>query len=96
MKQDFQLILFADNNFSVLNRILNILNRRRVRIRSLEAREDSSDIHQGSVAMVIHTQADMAEKVKVQIEKLIEVEAVSYRSYPGTLKSNARIAYTLK
>ena len=95
MKQDFQLVLFADNNFSVLNRILNILNRRRVRIRSLEAREDANDIHQGSVSMVIYTHIDMAEKVKLQLEKLIEVEAVSYRLHPGPQKAKASIAYTL-
>ncbi len=95
MKQDFQLVLLADNNFSVLNRILNILNRRRVRIRSLEAREDATDIHQGSVSMIIHTSADLAEKVRLQMEKLIEVEAVSYRLKPGPQKKNSIIAYTL-
>lgn len=95
MKQDFQFVLFADNNFSVLNRILNILNRRRVRIRSLEAREDSNNIHRGSVFMVIHTHAELAEKVSLQLEKLIEVEAVSYSRYPGVEKKNAIIAYTL-
>jgi hypothetical protein len=29
--------------------------------------------------MLLHTTTDMAEKVKVQLEKLIEVEEVSYR-----------------
>lgn len=94
MKQDFQMILFAENNFSVLNRILNILNRRRVRIRSLEAQEDPDNIHQGSVSMVIYTQADMAEKVKLQLEKLIEVEAVSYRVHPAPQKKATSIIYS--
>lgn len=95
MKQNFQLVLFADNNFSVLNRILNILNRRRVRIRTLEAREDADDIHQGTVSMVIYTHSEMAEKVKLQMEKLIEVDAVSYKPIPGSQKKSASIAYTL-
>jgi acetolactate synthase small subunit len=35
MKHDFTMELTAENNFSVLNRIINILNRRRVRIKKL-------------------------------------------------------------
>ena len=43
MKQEFTLELVADNNFSVLNRIINILNRRRVRIKKLMAHENEND-----------------------------------------------------
>jgi len=78
IKQDLMLFLTADNNFSVLNRIINILNRRRVRIRTLEAYENPEDYHKGRVVMLIHTTTEMAEKVKLQLEKLIEVEEVSY------------------
>ncbi len=69
----------SDNNFSVLNRIINILNRRRVRIKKLMAHENEDDFRRGGVIMLLHTTGDMAEKVKVQLEKLIEVEEVSYR-----------------
>lgn len=80
MKQDLKMFLTADNNFSVLNRIINIMNRRRVRIRTLEAHENPEDFHRGRVTMLIHTTPEMAEKVKLQLEKLIEVEEVSYHA----------------
>jgi acetolactate synthase small subunit len=79
MKQDFTMEVASDNNFSVLNRIINILNRRRVRIKKLMAHENEDDFRRGGVIMLLHTTQDMAEKVKVQLEKLIEVEEVSYR-----------------
>ncbi len=74
--------LSADNNFSVLNRIINILNRRRVRIRTLAAQEHPDDFRKGSVSMVIHTTTEMADKVKLQLEKLIEVDQVTYQVQP--------------
>jgi (p)ppGpp synthase/HD superfamily hydrolase len=43
MKQDFTLEIAADNNFSILNRIVNVLNRRRVRIKKLMAHENEDD-----------------------------------------------------
>ena len=79
MKQDFTMELTADNNFSVLNRIINVLNRRRVRIKKLMAFENENNFRQGGVIMLLHTTPDMTEKVKVQLEKLIEVESVSYQ-----------------
>ncbi len=79
MKQDFTMELSSDNNFSVLNRIINILNRRRVRIKKLMAHENEDDFRRGGVIMLLYTTHDMAEKVKVQLEKLIEVDKVSYR-----------------
>ncbi len=78
MKQDFTMEVAADNNFSVLNRIINILNRRRVRIKKLMAHENEDDFRRGGVIMLLHMTPDMAQKVKVQLEKLIEVEEVSY------------------
>lgn len=79
MKQDFTLELSSDNNFSVLNRIINILNRRRIRIKKLMAHENEDDFRRGGVIMLLYTTHDMAEKVKVQLEKLIEVDKVSYQ-----------------
>jgi len=79
MKQDFIIELNAENNFSVLNRIINILNRRRVRVKKLVATEAENDFRRGSVVMTVHTTIDMVEKVKAQIEKVIEVETVIYK-----------------
>jgi len=76
MKQDYTLELTADNNFSVLNRIINILNRRRVRIKKLMAHENENDFRRGGVIMLLFTTPDLIEKVTVQLEKLIEVDSV--------------------
>lgn len=76
MKQDFTISLAAENNFSVLNRIINILNRRRVRIRKLMAHEIETDFRRGGVLMLVYTTPDLVEKVKYQLEKLIEVDEV--------------------
>ncbi len=76
MKQDFTMEVAAENNFSVLNRIINVLNRRRVRIKKLMAHEYEQDFKRGSVVMLVFTTSDLIEKVKLQLEKLIEVEEV--------------------
>jgi acetolactate synthase-1/3 small subunit len=76
MKQDFTLEIAADNNFSVLNRIINVLNRRRVRIKKLMAHENENDFRRGGVIMLLFTTPDMIEKVSAQLEKLIEVDMV--------------------
>ncbi|HEY8934809.1 MAG TPA: ACT domain-containing protein [Cyclobacteriaceae bacterium] len=78
MKQDFTLEITADNSFSILNRIVNVLNRRRVRIKRLVALEHEEDFRKGVAIMLLYTTADMMEKVKHQIEKLIEVEYANY------------------
>jgi len=78
MKRDFTIEIAADNNFSVLNRIINVLNRRRVRIKRLMAHEDENDFRRGGATMLLHTTPEMIEKVKHQLEKLIEVENVIY------------------
>ena len=78
MNQDFTMELTSDNNFSVLNRIINILNRRRVRVKKLMAHENEDDFRRGGVVMLLYTTHDLIEKVKVQLEKLIEVEEVNY------------------
>ncbi len=80
MKQDYTLELTADNNFSVLNRIINILNRRRVRIKKLMAHENENDFRRGGVIMLLFTTPDLIEKVTVQLEKLIEVDNVKVYS----------------
>jgi acetolactate synthase-1/3 small subunit len=78
MKQDFTLEIAADNNFSVLNRIVNVLNRRRVRIKKLIAHENEEDFQKGGAVLLLHTTPDLMEKVKYQLEKLIEVEYANY------------------
>jgi acetolactate synthase small subunit len=78
MKQEFTLEIAADNNFSILNRIVNVLNRRRVRIKKLIAHEFDGDFHRGGAVLLIYTTADLVEKVKHQLEKLIEVESANY------------------
>ena len=80
MKQDFTLEIHSDNNFSVLNRIVNILNRRRVRIKRLIAHEAEDDFRRGVAVLLLFTTEDMMEKVKHQLEKLIEVEHAIYYS----------------
>jgi len=80
MKQDFTLEIAAENNFSILNRIVNVLNRRRVRIKKLIAHEIAEDFHKGGATLLLFTTPEMMEKVKHQMEKLIEVEYANYYS----------------
>ncbi len=82
MKRNFTLAIHSDNNFSVLNRIVNILNRRRVRIKKLVAHENENDFTRGVAFILVHTTPDLMEKVKHQLEKLIEVEQALY--YEGS------------
>jgi len=76
MKKEFTIEIAADNNFSILNRIVNVLNRRRVRIKKLQAHENEGDFRRGGAVLLLHTTTDMVEKVKLQLEKLIEVDEV--------------------
>lgn len=78
MKEDFTLEIAADNSFSILNRIVNVLNRRRVRIKRLVALEHEEDFRKGIAILLLYTTPDMMEKVKHQVEKLIEVEYANY------------------
>lgn len=78
MKQDFTLEIAADNNFSILNRIVNVLNRRRVRIKRLIAHENEDDFRRGGAILWLYTTTDLMEKIKHQLEKLIEVESANY------------------
>ncbi|MEI9920479.1 MAG: ACT domain-containing protein [Bacteroidota bacterium] len=73
IKQEYTLEILADNEFSILNRIVNVLNRRRVRIKRLLAHEHEGDFKSGRAILLLYTTADMIEKVKHQLEKLIEV-----------------------
>ena len=84
MKQDFTLEIAADNNFSILNRIVNVLNRRRVRVKKLTAFENVDDFRRGVALLLLYTTPDLMEKVKHQVEKLIEVERAEY--FEGTDK----------
>ena len=78
MKQNFTLEIHSDNNFSILNRIVNVLNRRRVRIKKLIACENESDFLKGDAILLVYTTADLMEKIKHQLDKLIEVEQANY------------------
>jgi acetolactate synthase small subunit len=78
MKKEFTLEIHSDNNFSVLNRIVNVLNRRRVRIKKLIAHENEDDFRRGIAVLLLHTTPDLMEKVKHQLEKLIEVETATF------------------
>ena len=78
MKQEFTLHVSADNNFSILNRIVNVLNRRRVRIKKLIAHENEDDFTRGGAVILLYTTPDLIEKVKHQLEKCIEVESAVY------------------
>src|SRR5262245_19241339 len=80
MKQNFTLQIASDNNFSILNRIVNVLNRRRVRIKKLIAHENEEDFTRGVAILMVYTTSDMMEKIKYQLEKLIEVENVEYNT----------------
>ena len=82
MKKEFTIEVLADNNFSILNRIINVLNRRRVRIKKLIAHENEDDFRKGGATLLLYTTAEMIEKVKHQLEKLIEVESARY--YEGS------------
>lgn len=97
MKQEFTLEIVADNNFSILNRIVNVLNRRRVRIKRLIANENEEDFTKGSAILLVYTTADLMEKVKHQLEKLIEVENANYfegshKYYTLSERNNRQIA----
>lgn len=82
MKQEYTIELSAENNFSILNRIVNVLNRRRVRIKKLIAQEIDEDFRKGGALLLIYTTPEMMEKVKYQLEKLIEVDYANY--YAGS------------
>ncbi|GAC1379250.1 MAG: hypothetical protein NVSMB45_01170 [Ginsengibacter sp.] len=74
MNKDFTLDVYSDNGFNILNRMINICNRRRVRIKSLTAFEFEENIYKGAATFVLFTTHEMAVKVQQQIDKLIEVE----------------------
>lgn len=97
MKQEFTLEIVSDNNFSILNRIVNVLNRRRVRIKRLIAHENEVDFTRGSAILLVYTTSDLMEKVKHQLEKLIEVEHANYyegstRYYALNERNNRQVA----
>ncbi len=74
MHRDFTLDVRSDNGFNILNRMINICNRRRVRIKRLNVFEFEDNIYKGAACFVLHTTYEMAYKVQQQIDKLIEVE----------------------
>ncbi len=74
MKKDFTLEVFAENNFNILNRMINAFNRRRIRIKNLTAYEMEDDFHTGVARFVLYTTRENMAKVRAQVEKFIEVE----------------------
>lgn len=74
IKKDFTLEVYAENGFSVLNRMINILNRRRIRIKKILATELDEDYRKGFASFVLHTTTEQLLRTRPQIEKLIEVE----------------------
>jgi len=91
MKKEFTLIVYAENNFSVLNRMINICNRRRVRIKKLLAYE-LEDPHRGEACFILHTSEDVAVKVQLQVDKLIEVEKTTLAEGAGSFYREAEMA----
>ncbi len=96
MTQDFTLDVFSDNGFNILNRMINICNRRRVRIKSLNAFEFEEDPRRGAACFVLHTTFEMAYKVQQQIEKLIEVEKTTLEEAKDTSYKVEKTAYDQK
>jgi acetolactate synthase small subunit len=74
MKKEFTLEVYAENGFSVLNRLINIFNRRRIRIKSIFAAEMEENYKNGIARFVLHTTEEKLELARPQLEKLIEVE----------------------
>jgi acetolactate synthase small subunit len=89
MKKDITLIVYAENNFSVLNRMINICNRRRIRIRKLLAYELDNP-HRGEACFILYATAEAAEKVRLQIDKLIEVEKTILQEGASTFYQEAQ------
>lgn len=79
MHSDFTLEVVAENGFNLLNRMINICNRRRIRIKSMTAFEFEDDARRGSASFVLHTTFEIAVKAKKQFDKLIEVERTLLR-----------------
>ncbi|WP_026898953.1 ACT domain-containing protein [Daejeonella oryzae] len=79
MKKDFVLEVHSENGFSVLNRMINIFNRRRVRIKRLLATEMPGDYKNGMASFIVHATEENMERVRLQLEKLIEVERTDVR-----------------
>ena len=96
MTKDFTLDVFSDNGFNILNRMINICNRRRVRIKSLNAFEFEEDPRRGAACFVLHTTYEMAYKVQQQIEKLIEVEKTTLEEAKDTYYKVEKNAYDQK
>ena len=96
MTKDFTLDVFSDNGFNILNRMINICNRRRVRIKSLNAFEFEEDPRKGAACFVLHTTYEMAYKVQQQIEKLIEVEKTNLEEARDTYYKVEKTAYEQK
>ena len=94
MTRDFTLDIISDNGFNILNRMINICNRRRVRIKSLNVHEYQENMRKGAASFVLHTTAEIAYKVQQQIEKLIEVEQTILTD-PTTLSTKQHDPYTV-
>ncbi len=70
--QLFTLSIFTENRIGLLNRISGILTRRHINIESFTASEtEIKDVYRFTI--VLKTTKDLVEKLRTQLEKLIDV-----------------------
>lgn len=79
MKQEYNIIIYSENNIGLLNRVTNIFTRRKVNIESLTVSESSiKDVSKYTI--VIEVTEDLVKKIVQQIEKQIEVLKAFYHT----------------
>lgn len=72
MKKQFTLSVYSENRIGMLARVCSLFTRRHLNIESLTVCESEIDnVHRYTI--VIFTERDKAEKLRLQLEKLVEV-----------------------
>ncbi|HKM92804.1 MAG TPA: acetolactate synthase small subunit [Prolixibacteraceae bacterium] len=79
MKQEYNIIVFTENNIGLLNRITIIFTRRKVNIESLTVSE-SAIKGISKFTIVINSTQEQVSKIVQQIEKQIEVLKAYYHT----------------
>lgn len=79
MKQEYNIIVFTENNIGLLNRITIIFTRRKVNIESLTVSE-SAIKGISKFTIVINSTQEQVSKIVQQIEKQIEVLKAFYHT----------------
>lgn len=78
-KNNFEIIVYTENNVGLLNRISTIFSRRKINIESLHTTaSERAGVHRFNI--VVCDTEETIKKVSKQIEKQIEVFEVSYRN----------------